>query len=103
VNSFWLSGCGVARAVRRDAAVKVDETLRDSALAGDWGEWREAWVRLDAGPIADLLRTASGGARAAITLCGERHAQTFASTTAPWTRAWRRLTAQPARAVLETL
>jgi hypothetical protein len=54
VNSFWLSGCGVAQAVAAasngDAPV-VDASLVASALAEDWPAWSRAWDTLEAGPL----------------------------------------------------
>jgi len=96
VNSFWLSGCGIARPVP-DAEPTVDERLRRPALAEDWSAWCEAWHALDAGPIAQL-RDAVQGSR--LTLAGERSAVTFTKTPKPWWRRWR----QPSpSAVLEAL
>ena len=71
VNSFWLSGCGVAQA-ETDAAPVVDERLRSPTLADDWAAWVKAWDTLDAGPMADLLARAQAGERTQLTLCGER-------------------------------
>lgn len=73
VNSFWCSGCGrLSRGqVAADAPV-VDDRLRAPALGEDWTAWCEAWRALDAGPVADLLRSP---AEARITLCGERLAR----------------------------
>jgi hypothetical protein len=83
INSFWCSGCG--RLPRLDSATGaldsrlpaaeapvVDDRLRAPALGEDWAAWCEAWRALDAGPIAELLRS-PGEAR--ITLCGERIAR----------------------------
>jgi hypothetical protein len=86
VNSFWLSGCGLARPVP-DAEPAVDDRLRRPALAEDWSAWCEAWHALDAGPIAQL-RDAAPGSR--LTLAGERRAVTYTKTTAPWWRRWQR-------------
>jgi len=61
VNSFWLN-----RAANVDAS--FDFSLRDSALCGDWQTWGQAWQTLDA-----KLALATQ-----ITLCGERHAATYA-------------------------
>lgn len=62
-------------------------TLRDAALNEDWRAWTAAWTALDAGPVADLLRTAESGAAVQLTLCGERNALAF--HTAPRTLAQR--------------
>ena len=71
VNSFWLSGCGVAQPERPDAPT-VDLRLRGPALADDWAAWCKAWETLDAGPLAALLARAAAGEPVALTLCGER-------------------------------
>lgn len=64
INSFWLSGCGVAQPARGDAV--LDERLRRHALAEDWPGWAKAWAQIDAElPARGLSR---------ITLCGERSA-----------------------------
>lgn len=66
VNSFWLSGCGVAQAAVGPRP-EVDARLRAPALAENWPAWAQAWETLDEGPIAQLA--AAGGS---LTLCGER-------------------------------
>lgn len=64
VNSFWLSGCGLAQAQARAAAVQVDDRLRGPALAENWAAWAKAWAQVDAElPARGLSR---------LTLCGER-------------------------------
>jgi hypothetical protein len=73
VNSFWLSGCGVAQPATGAAPV-VDERLRGPALAEDWAAWVKAWDTLDAGPLRELLCAAESGAVCSLTLCGERGA-----------------------------
>ncbi|MFO1216865.1 MAG: hypothetical protein U1E89_00625 [Burkholderiaceae bacterium] len=96
VNSFWLSGCGIAQPVIGAEPV-VDDRLRRPALGEDWAAWREAWHALDAGPIAQLL-AASEGTR--LTLAGERRAVTYTRVARPWWRRWQR---HAAHAVLEAL
>ncbi len=76
VNSFWLSGCGVAQAVT-GIEPTTDARLRGSALADDWAAWVKAWDTLDEGPLADLLQRADRGEAVRLTLCGERAAATF--------------------------
>ena len=99
VNSFWLSGCGVAQAQAEAGAEvgaqagaqpppAVDGRLRGPALADDWAAWCQAWETLDAGPLAALLARAEAGQPAALTLCGER--------------AWARFEAAP-RSVMKRL
>jgi hypothetical protein len=70
VNSFWLSGCGVAQAAAGE--VCVDERLRRCALAEDWPGWATAWAQVDdesAGPGTDapdaVRRTRGAGLCAA--------------------------------------
>ncbi|HEV8689433.1 MAG TPA: hypothetical protein VGQ91_03985 [Ideonella sp.] len=94
VNSFWLSGTGVTQAAPANGQPLVDHRLRAPALAEDWTSWAEAWAALDAGPVAELLRAAEGGTDVTLTLCGERHAQTFAAAPRPW---WRRGLLAPRR------
>ncbi len=74
VNSFWLSGCGLAQP-ERSPAPQVDERLRAPALAGDWPAWLRAWETLDEGPMRDLL--APGAPGRSLTLCGERASITY--------------------------
>jgi len=77
VNSFWLSGCGAAHVESIAPGLRLDESLRASALAEDWAAWAEAWRELDAGPLAELQRQTTRGEAVALTLCGERNAQRF--------------------------
>ena len=76
VNSFWLSGCGVAQGVAAPEP-SVDDRLRAPALAGDWAAWAQAWQALDEGPLAALQAAAQRGEPIRLTLCGERSAATF--------------------------
>jgi hypothetical protein len=76
INSFWLSGCGVAQAVT-GVEPTTDFRLRSPSLADDWAAWVKAWDTLDAGPLAELLQRAERGEPARLTLCGERGAATF--------------------------
>lgn len=78
VNSFWLSGCGVAQPDRA-GDVQIEECLRAPALAEDWAAWCKAWETLDAGPLAAGLAAAKLGQTVQLTLCGERGSATFAS------------------------
>lgn len=76
VNSFWLSGCGVAQSLT-GAAPAVDDRLRAPALAGDWEAWGKAWQELDAGALATLRVAWARGEPSALTLTGERGAATL--------------------------
>ncbi len=73
VNSFWLSGCGVAQQPAGPEPL-VDERLRGPALAEDWAAWVKAWDTLDEGPLQQLLSAAESGTSCSLTLCGERSA-----------------------------
>ncbi len=101
VNSVWLSGCGRLPAVNLAANPTLDDRLRAPALGEDWAAWCEAWLALDAGPINTLLHSAGP---VQLTLCGERLAQTWASSPqGAWQRfstLWRK---PVAHSVLEAL
>jgi hypothetical protein len=94
LNSFWLSGTGPAPEAAVPGDVRVDDRLSGPALAEDWAAWAEAWAALDAGPVSEALQRAEAGEPVRLTLCGERHAQTFASAARPW---WRRGLLAPRR------
>ncbi|MCA0241537.1 MAG: hypothetical protein LCI02_11785 [Proteobacteria bacterium] len=68
VNSFWLSGCGLAQACA-GATPTVDERLRPPALAEDWPGWAKAWQQIDAELAAQAPER--------LTLCGERSSLTY--------------------------
>lgn len=87
VNSVWISGCGIGRGQVLPADLQQALSLREPLLAGDWPGWMEAWRALDAGPLAALLR-ASATQPVRLTLCGERHARSWAGTPA---QGWRKL------------
>ncbi len=96
VNSFWLSGCGVAQAVAGPEPT-VDLRLRVPALADDWAAWVKAWDTLDDGPVAQAAARVAAGEPVQLTLCGERGSVTYAS--APrgfWRSLGSRLSATPA-------
>jgi hypothetical protein len=59
--------------------VQVIPDLRDAALAEDWSAWRTAWHQLDATLMPDLLAAQARAEPVQLTLCGERHAQTWAA------------------------
>ncbi|MBP6765877.1 MAG: hypothetical protein KA141_12810 [Rubrivivax sp.] len=95
VNSFWLSGCGVAQ----EAACtppQVDERLRAPALADDWAAWVKAWDTLDAGPLATLNQAAQTGQPVQLTLCGEKASATWASAPRSMLARVRGLVSRPA-------
>ena len=81
VNSFWLSGTGALPPAPQKPAAEplpvVVSTLRLAALNEDWAAWTQAWATLDATECAALLAALDQGELCQLTLCGERHAQTF--------------------------
>jgi hypothetical protein len=103
VNSFWLSGCGMAQP-EATPALRIDARLRSPALAEDWAAWAKAWQALDEGPLAEALAAVEAGLPVRLTMCGERAAVTF--ETAPrgplhrLRAAWSRPALQP---LLESL
>jgi hypothetical protein len=78
VNSFLLSGCGVAQSAIGPTP-RLDARLRRPALGEDWAAWVKAWQTLDEGPLAELLAAAQTGQQVHLTLCGERGSATFES------------------------
>lgn len=102
VNSFWLSGCGLAQTVQPNDC-QVDERLRTPALAGDWPGWLRAWETLDEGPLRTLLQAPPPGAQ--LTLCGERASLTLQPAPAGLAQRFARLFKRPPApaALLETL
>ena len=83
VNSFWLSGCGIAQTEAANDT-QVADRLRAPALADDWAAWCKAWETLDAGPLAALLSKAHAGQPVRLTLCGEKSSATWARTDRGW-------------------
>jgi hypothetical protein len=103
VNSFWLSGCGVAQ-VATGAAPAVDARLRAPALAEDWAAWVKAWDTLDAGPLRELLSAAESGQPCRLTLCGERSSASFESASRGLLQRLRSIWSPPAMtSLLESL
>ena len=85
VNSFWLSGTGSLPATppATTPPPNVVSSLRHAALNEDWAAWSQAWQALDANECAALLHTLDQGTPVQLTLCGERHAQTFTTQRQP--------------------
>jgi hypothetical protein len=73
LNSFWLSGCGVAQP-EGGALPIVDDRLRTPALAGDWSAWARGWAGVDAETLPGLAAALDRGEPSTLTLCGERAA-----------------------------
>ena len=108
VNSFWISGTGALPATSQDSANKeqpgVIATLREAALAEDWPAWVSAWRALDVGEVKALLDAQSRGEPVKLTLCGERHAQTWLDQPQPLLQRIKHLFGtQPASTLLEKL
>lgn len=102
VNSFWLSGCGVAQKPQGPTPT-VDSRLRESALAEDWAAWAKAWETLDEGPLDDLAQRAARGEAVCLTLCGERSALTLEPVHGFVARAKLALAKPTPASILETL
>jgi len=82
VNSFWISGAGalpVQLAPAAPAGLQIVHYLRDAALLADWRAWAAAWQELDAKECPRLAAALAEGRSVALTLCGERSAQTWSS------------------------
>jgi hypothetical protein len=79
INSFWLSGTGALPNTTLPPPPSVASALREAALNEDGAAWTQAWTVLDATQCAALLQALERGEPCQLTLCGERHAQTFAS------------------------
>jgi len=78
-NALWFSGTGALPQIpaTQTAAPHIAAELRSPALAEDWPTWISAWQQLDASLIRDLLAAHAHGESLTLTLCGERHAQTW--------------------------
>jgi len=81
VNAIWLSGTGalpvITDPIRHPLPPTMVATLREAALQGDWASWASAWQTLDATQVRQLLDAQTRGEAVQLTLCGERHAQTW--------------------------
>lgn len=88
INSFWVSGAGALGSwPAATSSVQVDARLRPAALAGLSDEWTVQWRSLDTQVLPGLLEAVDAGQSVALTLCGERHARTWAT---PSPRGWQR-------------
>ncbi|MDD0811853.1 phosphoglycerate mutase [Curvibacter sp. RS43] len=83
VNSFWVSGSGTLPAGWQAPlqTPEVLEDLRQPALDGNWAAWAQAWQAMDSGPVHELLKAAEAGQTVSLTLCGERSARHWRSST----------------------
>ena len=85
VNSFWVSGTGALASALPQAQSEKFTLPRSLALAvlnDNWSDYTQAWAALDAGEVAQLLARQRAGETVQLTLCGERSAQTFATSRA---------------------
>lgn len=108
VNSFWLSGTGALPDMAPGAAAPslplLVEALREPALNEDWNNWKLRWQDIDATQCSALLSALKAGDSVRLTLCGERHAQTWqAQPQSLITRLKSRFSSRPACSILETL
>lgn len=107
VNSFWLSACGqlpeTAQAPTPPNTPKATQniqlitTLRQPLLSDDMPAWLQAWSKLDATVLKDALAHLDEGEPIMLTLCGERHAQTWGQ---PEIHTWGERLRQIARQIL---
>jgi hypothetical protein len=97
VNAIWFSGSGsltrmpdtpdrtadAALHSKRRQAPTAANTLREAALQEDWATWAAAWQALDDTEIKAMLEASLRGEPVQLTLCGERHAQTWLTQPQP--------------------
>lgn len=84
VNAIWLSGTGTLSAApaamnTSEEQYTVIDTLREAALQEDWAGWASTWQALDGQEVKTWLDAHKQGEAVQITLCGERHAQSWHS------------------------
>ncbi|MGE5451915.1 MAG: hypothetical protein ACM3VZ_08780 [Acidobacteriota bacterium] len=101
VNSFWLSGCGQLPegnppgGAPKAQNIQLITTLRQPMLSDDMTAWLQAWAKLDATVLKDALAQLDEGEPLLLTLCGERHAQTWgASPVRTWADRLRQIVRQ---------
>jgi hypothetical protein len=107
VNAIWFSGTGAlpeSYPAPASAQPIMAPTLRQAALQDDWAGWASAWQQLDATHIRQLLDAQNRGDAVQLTLCGERHAQSWVSRPPTLTQKFRQLfSAPPVQGTLEQL
>ena len=85
VNSFWVSGSGALnQSATANPQVNLRRSLAQAALANDWTAYGQAWSRLDANDILQLLALQNSGKTVRISLCGESNAMTFETAQHGW-------------------
>lgn len=90
INSFWISGTGdfvqgqpaAMQAAAAAAAIDAPRSLAVAFQTGNVPAFAEAWAAIDTGLMASLLQKQNEGKPVQLTLCGQRQAQTFASSPA---------------------
>ncbi|MBE0473900.1 phosphoglycerate mutase [Rhodoferax sp.] len=107
INAIWFSGSGALPEGRPNPAPEqpvMAKTLREAALQDDWAGWASAWQQIDASQVKPLLDAQAGGKDVQLTLCGERHAQSWVSQAFTLKQKFRQLFAQTTtQSVLEPL
>ncbi len=82
INSIWFHGSGEWPQTNPNATISMPKVLMPRSLANaafeqDWQAWATAWEELDATLCADMLQRANSGESVCLTLCGQRHAQSY--------------------------
>jgi hypothetical protein len=80
VNAFWLSGAGQlppGMPATDALSPTVISPMREAALAENWQAWAQAWHSFDADQCPAMMNALTRGESVSLTLCGERHAQTW--------------------------
>jgi hypothetical protein len=80
INTVWLSGCGKWQPDDAMKNITIIDDLRSAALHQNNTEWMAAWQRIDQENLPSLLNslnTVQNHEHIKLTLCGERHAQTY--------------------------
>ncbi|MDP3337042.1 MAG: phosphoglycerate mutase [Rhodoferax sp.] len=107
VNAIWFSGSGTLpdrHPAPASAQPVMAPTLRQAALQDDWAGWADAWQQLDASQVRQLLDAQRLGDAVQLTLCGERHAQSWVSQPPSLKQKFRQLfSAPPVQGTLEKL
>ena len=81
-NALWITGAGVlAQPASPAPGLRIEARLSAASRYDDSKRLAAAWREVDASSVAEL---AAQGAKARLTLCGERRAVTFATPTGNW-------------------
>jgi hypothetical protein len=112
VNAFWLHGAGslpvsppepvlassISKSSQRSQAALMPTGLRSGALQGNPQAWREAWQKLDASALTDLLQHVQTTGQGTLSLCSEHTAHTYTASPAAWHQRVMRLFSKPSPA-----